>query len=312
MGFLAAVVLLASSVHLVPADVRMITPEEYTSVTESGDKIWIVMFTVARCSYCQQTLGTWRVIARKAKSVPGDPLELAVFDAMLPKATNIVRRLGITRYPTFVLVHRNHTKRAIEGAQTGPSLLQEFIRNETGIDVIADAQEVKQGLLQHQSIQKPELSSKAPEKTAEPTCTADQHAFVEPSNIVLSTVDVRAALQRARLDSMHAGAERPAKLDENADIVNNSLKALLVLFQVTWCNPCRKARAELEVLLRDEVANIFVAVVDAASYPEVAQRYNIAEFPTIAYFPPGSNDAELITGRIDQESLRNFLVGKGF
>lgn len=83
----------------------------------------------------------------------------------------------------------------------------------------------------------------------------------------------------------------------------NGLK--LIEFYTTWCTYCRNQRIEL---IDIEDSDMWVGLVDAEEYPELAKRFGITGFPTFVLLKNGEKIAEFV-GFHKKAQLLNKLMG---
>ena len=70
------------------------------------------------------------------------------------------------------------------------------------------------------------------------------------------------------------------------EILQSDTPVLLDFF-APWCTPCRMLSAVLEKIGEDYDGLLRVCRVNVDDEPELADRYNIAEIPTVIFFKNG-------------------------
>lgn len=70
------------------------------------------------------------------------------------------------------------------------------------------------------------------------------------------------------------------------EILQSDTPVLLDFF-APWCTPCRMLSAVLEQIGEDYDGMIRVCKVNVDSEPELADKYNISEVPTVIFFKNG-------------------------
>ena len=70
------------------------------------------------------------------------------------------------------------------------------------------------------------------------------------------------------------------------EILQSETPVLLDFF-APWCTPCRMLSAVLEKIGEDYDGLLRVCRVNVDDEPELADRYNIAEIPTVIFFKNG-------------------------
>mmetsp|Transcript_52749 Transcript_52749/g.47389 ORF Transcript_52749/g.47389 Transcript_52749/m.47389 type:complete len:251 (+) Transcript_52749:101-853(+) len=76
---------------------------------------------------------------------------------------------------------------------------------------------------------------------------------------------------------------------------------VLVEFYAPWCGHCKKLKPVYDVVATafQNEANVVVAKVDATEENELGSRYDVKGYPTIKFFPKGSDDV------VDYKSARS-------
>jgi protein disulfide-isomerase A6 len=101
----------------------------------------------------------------------------------------------------------------------------------------------------------------------------------------------------------------PANFDE---LVGKD-KGALVEFYAPWCGHCKNLVPEY-ARLGKAVANggskVLIAKVDANTHSDLGSRFGVSGFPTIKYFPAGSQTAEEYNGGRSAEDFVKFLNEK--
>jgi len=98
--------------------------------------------------------------------------------------------------------------------------------------------------------------------------------------------------------------------DSNFDsIALDQSKDVLVEFYAPWCGHCKKLKP-----VYDSVAaafqnedNVVVAKVDATEHKEVSSRYEVKGYPTLKFFPKGSDDVVEYKSARSAEAFVEFL-----
>jgi protein disulfide-isomerase A6 len=96
------------------------------------------------------------------------------------------------------------------------------------------------------------------------------------------------------------------------DVVGQKGKAALVEFYAPWCGHCKNLAPEWkiagETFQPDD--NIVIAAVDATENQDLAGRFGVQGYPTIKYFPAGSQEAEEYTGGRTADTIVSWVNDK--
>jgi thioredoxin 1 len=76
--------------------------------------------------------------------------------------------------------------------------------------------------------------------------------------------------------------------------VLRSPRPVLVDFWAEWCPPCKMLEPVLEAIAEDRRDALTVVKVNIEQQPELAARYGVMSFPTIALFAGGVEQRRLI------------------
>jgi thioredoxin 1 len=78
---------------------------------------------------------------------------------------------------------------------------------------------------------------------------------------------------------------------------------VLVDFWAEWCGPCHALTPVLEELAR-ETTGARVAKVDAAEFPDLAQRFEVTSLPTLIVFRDGEQVKKLFGAKTKRQLAR--------
>ncbi|EEY57155.1 thioredoxin-like protein [Phytophthora infestans T30-4] len=96
--------------------------------------------------------------------------------------------------------------------------------------------------------------------------------------------------------------------DFDAEVIH-SKKHAIVEFYAPWCGHCKQLAPTYEEVgaIFEGEDNVLIAKVDATANAEVASRYNVKGYPTLFYFPPGSDEPEDYSNGRDKASFVEFI-----
>jgi len=100
--------------------------------------------------------------------------------------------------------------------------------------------------------------------------------------------------------------------DANFDEFVGKDKAALVEFYAPWCGHCKSLVPEYTLLGKAaaDSSTVLVGKVDAEKYNSLGSRFGVKGFPTIKYFPAGSQTPSDYEGGRDAQSFIKFLNEK--
>ncbi|MDH2429217.1 thioredoxin [Sphaerisporangium sp. TRM90804] len=76
--------------------------------------------------------------------------------------------------------------------------------------------------------------------------------------------------------------------------VLRSSKPVLVDFWTEWCPPCRMVAPILQEIADEYRDRLTVAKLNAEDHPEIAARYGVLGFPTLALYQNGEMTRQII------------------
>ena len=95
----------------------------------------------------------------------------------------------------------------------------------------------------------------------------------------------------------------PASFDE---FIATHDKPILADFWASWCGPCQMMSPILEELAKEWKDRLTIIKVDTEAKPHIAQRFNIANIPTMILFQKGT-EVHRIYGAVPLVQLKNVL-----
>jgi thioredoxin 1 len=100
------------------------------------------------------------------------------------------------------------------------------------------------------------------------------------------------------------GATKPVT-DETFDTeVLQSGKTVLVDYWAEWCGPCKMIAPVLEAIADEHGDKLDVVKLNVDDNPQVTQKYNILNIPTLGVFSGGQVVKELVGARSKSALLR--------
>ena len=100
------------------------------------------------------------------------------------------------------------------------------------------------------------------------------------------------------------GATKPVT-DETFDAeVLQSDKTVLVDYWAEWCGPCKMIAPVLEAIAEEHGDKLDVVKLNVDDNPQVTQKYNILNIPTLGVFSGGEVVRELVGARSKSALLR--------
>jgi thioredoxin 1/thioredoxin 2 len=95
----------------------------------------------------------------------------------------------------------------------------------------------------------------------------------------------------------------PSSLDE---FIKTHEKPVLADFWASWCVPCQTMAPVLQELAKDWKNKITVVKVDTEAKPHLAQKYEVADLPTMILFRNGREEHRF-HGIVQLPQLKNVL-----
>jgi thioredoxin 1 len=100
------------------------------------------------------------------------------------------------------------------------------------------------------------------------------------------------------------GATKPVT-DETFDAeVLQSDKTVLVDYWAEWCGPCKMIAPILEAIAEEHGDKLDIVKLNVDDNPQVTQKYNILNIPTLGVFSGGEVVRELVGARSKSALLR--------
>jgi thioredoxin 1 len=90
------------------------------------------------------------------------------------------------------------------------------------------------------------------------------------------------------------------------DFIKTHTKPILADFWAGWCGPCKMMAPILKDLAKEWSGRITVIKVDIEAKPHLAQRFNIANIPTMVLFQNGT-ELHRIHGAVPLVQLKHVL-----
>lgn len=121
-------------------------------------------------------------------------------------------------------------------------------------------------------------------------------------NLIRRDLDVSAGLPgapRFELFSEYKG-------EDIRQVTGVAGRSLLLVFSAPWCSHCEAMRKSLQTLAEQEKGGVQVVVVNADTFPVLAQEFNITRVPTTILYTEGVK-LRTIEGACTPEELTNFI-----
>ena len=100
------------------------------------------------------------------------------------------------------------------------------------------------------------------------------------------------------------GATKPVT-DETFDAeVLQSDKTVLVDYWAEWCGPCKMIAPILEAIAAEHGDKLDIVKLNVDDNPQITQKYNILNIPTLGVFSGGEVVRELVGARSKSALLR--------
>jgi thioredoxin 1 len=88
-----------------------------------------------------------------------------------------------------------------------------------------------------------------------------------------------------------------------ADVLQND-KPVLVDYWAEWCGPCKMIAPVLEAIAAEHGDKLDIVKLNVDENPQVTQKYNILNIPTLGVFRNGEVVMELVGARSKSALLR--------
>ena len=100
------------------------------------------------------------------------------------------------------------------------------------------------------------------------------------------------------------GATKPVTDETFETEVLKSDKTVLVDYWAEWCGPCKMIAPILEAIAEEHGDKLDIVKLNVDDNPQVTQKYNILNIPTLGVFSGGEVVRELVGARSKSALLR--------
>jgi len=100
------------------------------------------------------------------------------------------------------------------------------------------------------------------------------------------------------------GATKPVTDETFETEVLKSDKTVLVDYWAEWCGPCKMIAPILEAIAAEHGDKLDIVKLNVDENPQVTQKYNILNIPTLGVFSGGEVVRELVGARSKSALLR--------
>ena len=100
------------------------------------------------------------------------------------------------------------------------------------------------------------------------------------------------------------GATKPVTDETFETQVLKSDKTVLVDYWAEWCGPCKMIAPVLEAIAEEHGDKLDIVKLNVDDNPQVTQKYNILNIPTLGVFSNGEVVRELVGARSKSALLR--------
>jgi thioredoxin 1 len=100
------------------------------------------------------------------------------------------------------------------------------------------------------------------------------------------------------------GATKPVTDETFETEVLQSDKTVLVDYWAEWCGPCKMIAPILEAIAEEHGDKLDIVKLNVDDNPQVTQKYNILNIPTLGVFSNGEVVRELVGARSKSALLR--------